>query len=410
MPELDPQAQRAFAVQVVERLRSAGFEALWAGGCVRDQLLGRTPKDYDVATNARPEQVRDLFGRRNTIAIGAAFGVIGVLGRPRSAGQIEVATFREDAMYSDGRRPDAVTFSTAEADAERRDFTINGLFYDPIASQVIDYVGGQEDLERRVVRAIGDPAARFAEDKLRMLRAVRFAATFHFALDAPTQAAIQRMAGEITVVSAERIAAEMRLMLVHASRSQAVRLLAECYLLAALLPEIASDERWEVALDEIVRLAEPGFPLALATLVHRDVDPDGAAAIGRRWKLSNKETDRLVWLIEHQDALRDAAGQPWPTVQRLLIADGSADLLAMHVATNVANPADLKFCREKLALPPAELNPPPLITGDDLRALGIPPGREYQRLLETVRDAQLEGKVASKDDALALANRLTPGV
>lgn len=171
------QSPRQFAVEVVERLRTAGYEALWAGGCVRDQLLQRTPKDYDVATSAHPDQIRDVFGRRRTLPIGAAFGVITVLG-PKSAGQIEVATFRQDATYSDGRHPDSVTFSTAEEDARRRDFTINGLFYDPLNEQVIDFVGGQQDIDRRVVRAIGDPYERIAEDKLRMLRAVRFSATF----------------------------------------------------------------------------------------------------------------------------------------------------------------------------------------------------------------------------------------
>ena len=175
-------AQREFALEIVEQLRAAGFEALWAGGCVRDQLLGLAPKDYDVATSATPDEIRDLFGRRRTLAIGASFGVITVLG-PRAAGQIEVATFRTDAAYSDGRHPDSVTFTTAEHDAARRDFTINGLFFDPVAEAVVDYVNGRDDLERKTIRAIGDPAARIAEDKLRMLRAVRFAATFDFHIE-----------------------------------------------------------------------------------------------------------------------------------------------------------------------------------------------------------------------------------
>ena len=179
---LTPEEQRRFAVEVVRRLRGAGFEAYWAGGCVRDQLLGRTPKDYDVATNAVPDQVRALFGRRRTLAIGAAFGVIAVIG-PQGPGTVEVTTFRRDAPYSDGRHPDSVTFSSAEEDASRRDFTINGLFYDPVEQRVIDFVGGQEDLAQRRLRAIGDARQRFAEDKLRMLRAVRFAATFAFSLD-----------------------------------------------------------------------------------------------------------------------------------------------------------------------------------------------------------------------------------
>src|SRR3954469_10452800 len=171
MAATDPAVAREFAIDVVRRLREAGHQSLWAGGCVRDQLLGQMPKDYDVPTDAVPDRVREVFGRRRTLAIGASFGVITVLG-PERAGQIDVATFRRDAAYSDGRHPDAVSFSDAENDAQRRDFTINGLFFDPIAEQVIDYVGGQDDLQRHVIRAIGDPLARIAEDKLRMLRAV----------------------------------------------------------------------------------------------------------------------------------------------------------------------------------------------------------------------------------------------
>src|SRR3954462_14353308 len=208
-----PSRQRDFALEIAQKLRDAGFEALWAGGCVRDESLGLTPKDYDVATSATPDQIRDLFGRRRTLPIGASFGVITVLG-PRHAGQIEVATFRTDAAYSDGRHPDSVTFTTAEHDAQRRDFTINGLFFDPISNEVVDYVNGQEDLKRRTIRAIGDPRLRLSEDKLRMLRAVRFAASFDFSIDLDTLQAIQKMAPEINTVSAERIGSEIRRMLI----------------------------------------------------------------------------------------------------------------------------------------------------------------------------------------------------
>src|SRR5208337_581044 len=180
---IDPEQQRRFALEVVRRLRAAGFEAYWAGGCVRDELLGRRPKDYDVATSAAPPQIRELFGNRRTLPLGAAFGVITVLG-PRPADpayrvpMIEVATFRQDAEYSDGRHPDHVTFSSAREDAARRDFTINGMFFDPVERTVIDFVGGQEYLRQGLIRAIGSPRLRFGEDKLRMLRAVRFAAAF----------------------------------------------------------------------------------------------------------------------------------------------------------------------------------------------------------------------------------------
>src|SRR5688572_18170248 len=233
----DPSHQRAFALEIVQKLRAAGFEALWAGGCVRDQLLGLVPKDYDVATTAKPEQIRDVFGRRRTIPIGAAFGVVTVLG-PRAAGQIEVATFRSDSTYSDGRHPDSVTFTDAQHDAQRRDFTINGLFFDPVANEVVDYVGGQDDLKRRKIRAIGDPRLRLREDKLRMLRAVRFAATFGFEIEPETFRAIKDMAADISSVSAERIGMEIRRMLVDPNRADALRLLRETNLLEHVLPEV----------------------------------------------------------------------------------------------------------------------------------------------------------------------------
>src|SRR5580692_10955471 len=251
MPSAD--RQREFAVDVVRRLQGAGFRALWAGGCVRDILMGRAPQDYDVATDARPDAVRDLFGRRRTLAVGASFGVIIVLG-PKGAGNVDVATFRTEGPYLDGRRPEHVEFATPEEDAQRRDFTINGMFYDPISEQVHDYVGGESDLAARVVRAIGRPADRMTEDKLRMLRAVRFAATLDFQLDAATANAVRAMAPEIHVVSAERIAQELKKMLVDPHRRRAIELARDTQLLLEILPELqpvleASDAvAWEAAL------------------------------------------------------------------------------------------------------------------------------------------------------------------
>ena len=215
---------RAFSVEVVEKLQSVGFEALWAGGCVRDQILGIQPQDYDVATNATPDQIRGLFGKNKTLAIGAAFGVITVLG-PKTAGQVEVATFRKDGGYSDGRRPDSVEFTDAKEDALRRDFTINGMFIDPTTDQLIDYVNGEDDLSKRIIRAIGTPEDRIQEDKLRMLRAVRFAATYEFEIEPATMLAIQNAATDISVVSGERIGTEMRRMLAHPNRATAISLL-----------------------------------------------------------------------------------------------------------------------------------------------------------------------------------------
>jgi tRNA nucleotidyltransferase/poly(A) polymerase len=401
-----PEDQRRFAVEVVRRLRGAGFEAYWAGGCVRDQLWGRTPKDYDVATNAVPEQVRELFGRRRTLAIGAAFGVIAVIG-PRGAGTVEVTTFRRDAPYSDGRHPDSVSFSSAEEDASRRDFTINGLFYDPSEQRVIDFVGGQEDLAQRRLRAIGDPRHRFAEDKLRMLRAVRFAATFSLSLDPQTREAIAAMAGEIRIVSPERIAMEMRWILADAGRATGVRLLCETRLAEAILPEIVpGDETAERRLDEtlgrLARLpAEAGFPLALAAVMSPFVDAEGAMAVCDRWRLSNKETERIVWLVRHHAALLDAAAIRWSMLQPLLVAEGIEDLLALTEAGSSAGAAAAAHCRSLLAQPRAALDPPPLLTGDDLRAEGLPPGPQYRTFLDRLRAAQLDGTIGDKTEALA---------
>ncbi|MBV9123730.1 MAG: CCA tRNA nucleotidyltransferase, partial [Planctomycetes bacterium] len=277
--------EREFALAVVQRLQAAGFQALWAGGCVRDELLGLTPKDYDVATSARPEEVRRLF--RRTVEVGISFGVVEVLGPPSSSGflKVQVATFRSDGAYSDARHPDAVVFSSAREDALRRDFTINGMFFDPRTSQVLDFVGGQEDLRAGVLRAIGDPAARFTEDKLRLLRAVRFATRFDLTIEPATRAALQTLAGSILApppVSAERIANELRPLLVHPRRARGVNLLYEVGLVKPLVPELLemkglpqgppaapTGDLWDHVLRVLELLGpEPSFPLALGALLH----------------------------------------------------------------------------------------------------------------------------------------------
>jgi poly(A) polymerase len=404
-----PDRQRALALEIVEKLRAAGFEALWAGGCVRDELLGLVPKDYDVATSAVPDQIRELFGRRRTLAIGAAFGVVTVLG-PRAAGQVEVATFRSDATYSDGRHPDSVTFTSAEADAARRDFTINGLFYDPVEGKVVDYVGGQEDLRQHVVRAIGDPHQRLREDKLRMLRAVRFAAAFDFRIDDETYRAVRESAGQINDVSAERIGVEIRRMLVDANRTVAMGLLRDTNLLPEVLPEVAAlpPAAWQETLRVLGRLDEPTLPLALATLLLEDAGgPEVAVAVGRRLRYTNKENDRAAWLIRHLPTVEQAQHVPWPRLQRVLVHDGAAELVALLQAIVGADNEAVAFCRERLAWPADRLNPTPLLDGSDLIAHGHSPGPPFAALLEQVRDAQLEGKITSRDEALALVDHLS---
>lgn len=416
---IDPAEARKFAVEVVRELRAAGFEAFWAGGCVRDQLLGHEPKDYDVATSATPEQVRAVFGKRRTIAIGVSFGVISVLG-PRRAGHVEVATFRCDGGYSDGRRPDSVVFSTAKDDAQRRDFTINGIFFDPLTERVIDYVGGVADLERKIVRAIRDPHERFAEDKLRMLRAVRFSITFGFELEANTLAAIIKHAPDIQLVSAERITAELRRMLVHARRADAMRLLYQSGLLAIFWPEAAglavaacgNLERktpWGRAIAILEELPSPTFPVALAAVVRETAgceESEREAAIGelfRRWRLSNDERDVSAWLLAHEGMVRRAHELPWPTIQRILVGPHLEPLLS--IAEAVARVIDgqtagIEFCRKKLTLPAEQLDPPPLLSGNDLKRAGLKPGPNFKELLEAVRDAQLDEQISTLDEAL----------
>jgi tRNA nucleotidyltransferase/poly(A) polymerase len=417
MATFDPQKQRDFAVQVVEQLRAAGFTAYWAGGCVRDHLLKRQPKDYDVATSATPPEIRQVFGSRKTLEIGAAFGVVAVVG-PYRTGTVEVTTFRRDATYSDGRHPDAIAFSTPEEDAQRRDFTINGLFFDPLDQRVIDFVHGVEDLERGVVRAIGDPRARFSEDKLRLLRAVRMATTFGFRLDEATATAIREMAPQVTVVSAERIAQEMRLLLVLPRRVSGLTILRDTGLLDVLLPELADAvasgrqidgrEAWTTTLAVLGELAEPTFPLSLAAVLHTIERPEVCVRnLAGRWKLSNYESDRAAWLVQHVGELANASGKPWSQVQRLLAAPGGPDLVALAEARVKAAGASLEstnYCRTRLALPRDELDPPPLVTGDDLLAHGVRRGKKYAVLLTHLRDAQLDGLIADKQAGLRLVD------
>lgn len=420
MTDRIPTAARRFATEVIQKLRAAGFHGLLAGGCVRDQLLGVEPKDYDVATNARPDQIRAIFGRRRTLAIGAAFGVITVLGR-KPEGQVEVATFRRDAAYSDGRHPDSVTFSTPEEDARRRDFTVNALFFDPLTEQVIDYVGGRDDLQRRVIRAVGHPHERFEEDKLRMLRAVRFAATLDFELEPATLDAIRQRASQILVVSVERIAGELRRMLIHSSRTRAMQLLADSRLLTVILPEAASWQlntvppartTWEQTLSILARLQDPSFPVALAAVLRGLIDDDLGMleSICRRWKLSNEEADAIRWLLQHEPMIRNARRAEWSQLQPILVDHHALPLLQYSdavAATCDGTTADVEFCRGKLELPRDELNPPPLINGEDLKRLGIAPGPAYRRILHSVRNAQLEGRIGDQPQALELARTLS---
>ncbi len=417
---LSPDPQRAFAESVVRQLKDAGFIALWAGGCVRDHLLGKTPKDYDVATSARPEQVREVFGNRRTLSVGESFGVIVVLPPQREAGQVEVATFRTDGCYVDGRRPESVAFSTPELDAQRRDFTINGMFYDPTEQRVLDYVGGERDLAAGVVRAIGVPQARMDEDKLRLLRAVRFAATFEFQLDSITADAIRQMAGQLCVVSAERIAQELRRMLVDPHRQRAIELCEEVGLLPEVLPEllplVQRPDQWLLAKTMLRLLHAPNFGLAVAALFERLVELTAAdstsllAAVGERLKLSNHEVEASQWLLKHRHSLDRARELSQARLKRVLAAPLAGDLLALLRVRDLAaghEPADTLFCEAFLEVtPPDEINPPTLMTGNDLKSAGFHPGPQFKVVLDAVRDAQLNGEIGTTEAAIELALRL----
>ncbi len=409
-PPTDPAAARDFAADVVSRLRGDGYETYWAGGCVRDELLGRTPADYDVATAATPEIVRTVFGRRRTLAVGAAFGVITVLG-PKEAGQVEVATFRTDAAYTDGRHPAGVTFCSAREDAQRRDFTINGLFLDPRSGDVHDFVGGREDLTAGIVRAIGVPTLRFGEDHLRMLRAVRFTAFFDFALDHETRAAIERMAHLVTTVSPERIAAELRAMVSRTGRRRAVELLEETGLAREVVPELAptSDtarQAWRRQAAMIGGLDEPSLPQALA-LLGAERPAAVLAGVSARLRLSNFEAKAATWLhaaiveLEGGDALEKRS---WSSVQPW-VADPQApllaDLLRARAAHGLGGPPAAAWFTAQVERPRHEIDPPPLVTGTDLLAAGVLPGPAMGEALQRIRRLQLDGEIATREEAIA---------
>lgn len=411
---------RGFAIKIIQKLRSGGHRALLAGGCVRDQLRGVTPKDYDVATSATPDEVQAIFGRGRTLAIGKQFGVIAVVSPRRD--KVEVATFRRDLEYLDGRHPTGVEYASAEEDARRRDFTINGLFFDPITEEVIDYVGGQADLERRTIRAIGVPHDRFAEDKLRMLRAVRFATLLDFSIEPLTAQAISELSSQLAEVSAERIAAELRLILENPRRAEGMALLQSLGLLQVVLPEVAvvaaNRPLWLETLDNLKTLGGEAHAVECAlTLLYLPIssDPNKTGitkefdTAARRLKLTNHEAQLVRWLLRHFAKFVRPQEVTWPTLQRLLISANLPPMLQILRACAGGHHevhAAIDFIERKRSLPPAELDPAPLLNGDDLIRIGIPRGAIYARILSQVRDAQLLGEIVDQAQALALARRI----
>lgn len=420
-----PPCNRADATAVLRRLRQAGHEAYFAGGCVRDLLLGIEPTDWDVATDAPPKRVRELFPR--TQAVGQAFGVILVY---HGSSVVEVATFRSESDYADGRRPKHVCFTTAREDAARRDFTINGLFLDPLnGDRIIDYVGGREDLAARRLRAIGDPNERFREDHLRLLRAVRFAARFGLAIEPQTAAAMCAAAPLLTRISPERCGDELRLMLCPPSRTAAWRLLWRFGLLHVLfrfLPAAAGAQLNEdhspfmwlspgrsVAFGLTLaagvlctQVAAGGEEHALRAALARQRVAHAVRAMRQALRISNDESDDMAGALEGLGPL--LADEP-PTVAALRrfimrpTAPLSRELLeSLHEAGFFRQ--RIERLRAELTRWQAEHPPPaPLLTGDDLKAAGLEPGPMFKRILDGVYDAQLEGRIADRDAALAMA-------
>ncbi len=420
LSNLDP--RRAFAVTVVEILRREGFEALWAGGCVRDQLLGRIPKDYDVASTATPDDVIRIFGFKRTVAVGASFGVVMVLGPTKAAGQIEVATFRSDGEYLDGRRPASVQYCRPEEDAKRRDFTINGLFFDPTANEVIDYVGGRDDLAAGLLRAIGDPVARFREDKLRMLRAVRFAATFQYRLDENTAEAIRHHCGELYQVSVERISQELRRMLAHSTRAYSVELLVETGLLPYVFPELVDEKGSFPSVEVLTSLRgleldrfEPAMVILLRNY-HLNAAGDSRQRLAavenicRRLKFSNEECECISWLMHSLAVISGVADRPLHILKPLLANSHSPLLLDLASAVARAKnlqPVDAEFCQRYLSQTSREvLSPPALIDGRDVMELSVPAGPAIRDLLSTIRNEQLDELLMTRDQAMIRLRQL----
>jgi poly(A) polymerase len=427
---------RELANSICETLRRNGREALLVGGCVRDLLLGREAADYDVATDATPERVMALFPE--SIAVGAQFGVVIV---PRDGFKVEVATYRSDVGYSDGRHPDGVVYARSpQEDVQRRDFTINGLLMRHDTGEVLDFVGGQADLKNRVIRAIGEPDRRFAEDKLRLMRAVRFAARFGFAIEPATLAAVRRHAPEITQVSAERVRDELTKLLTEGAARRGFELLDESGLLPVVLPEVAAMKGVEqppqyhpegdvwihtrLMIEQLpagtsptlawgVLLHDVGKPPTFRSIEetgdrirfdgHVDVGVPMAEAICRRLRFSNEDTEQILALVANHMRFKDVEQMKASTLKRFVRLPRFEEHLELHRLDCLSSHRHLEsygFVQQVLKeTPPEQIRPPRLLTGDDLQEMGYKPGPMFSEILRAVEDAQLEGQLESPTDA-----------
>ena len=422
------------AREIAHRLRERGHTAYFAGGCVRDLLRGQVPKDFDIATDARPEAVQKIFSR--TYAVGAHFGVIVVL---ENDFQFEVATFRSDGAYLDGRRPVEVHFATAEEDAARRDFTINGMFFDPEKDEVIDFVGGRTDLEKKLIRAIGDPAQRFAEDRLRMLRAIRFATVLGFEIDATTWDAVVASAASINEISAERIREELVRIFLSPKRARGWDLLDASGLIRVILPELDAMKGCEqppqfhpegdvfkhtrIMLELLP--AEASLPLVFSVLFHdvgkpstAIVDEEGrirfnghdrigaemTEAIMERLRFSRAEIDATVEAVRQHMVFKDVPNMRVAKLKRFMARPTFGDELELHRVDCASSHAMLDnyefLLKKKEEFANEPIIPPPLVTGDDLIALGLKPGPKFGEILEAMETRQLEGMLKDREEAL----------
>jgi len=447
---------KEFSISIIQTLRQQGFQAYLVGGCVRDLLLKREPADYDVATNATPDQVMEIFPE--TYAVGAQFGVVlvplpenqkdGTDERPSvKTKAIEVATFRSDLGYSDGRRTDEVRFSEhPREDVARRDFTINGMMLDPASGEVLDFVGGRKDLEAGVVRAIGDPGRRFAEDKLRMLRAVRFAARLGYSIEPETLTAIQRQANEIQMVSRERVRDELTRMLTEGHGRRAFLLLEESRLLQEVLPEISAMQgvrqppefhpEGDVFVHTLLLLNHLPHPcsatLAWGALLHDVGKPatfrvaperirfDGHVEVGvkiaedicERLRFSKHDAEQVIALVDNHMRFSHATRMKESTLKKFLRMPEFEEHMALHRADSLASHGNLstyEFVRKKMTeMPPEKIRPKPLVTGDDLISAGYEPGPRFREILDAVENAQLEERLLTREAGMEFVRREFP--
>jgi poly(A) polymerase len=440
---------RELAEQICATLRQHGHQAYLVGGCVRDLELGREPADYDVCTDARPGRVQELFPR--SLAVGAKFGVILVVkesGRQNGT-QVEVATFRSDIGYSDGRHPDHVVYSDSpQEDVRRRDFTINGLLMDPATGEILDFVGGRADLRAGIVRAIGDPRLRFAEDKLRMMRAVRFAARFGFRIEPETMAAAQSLAAQITQVSPERIRDELTKLLTEGAARRGFELLEETGLLAVVLPDIARMKgveqppqfhpegdvwihtrmlleklqpdcsptlAWGVLLHDVGKPPTFAPAAGLGTRIrfngHEEVGARMAEHICRDLRFSNQDTEQIEALVTNHMRFKDVPQMRTATLKRFVRLPRFEEHMELHRLDCLASHGSLEtytFVQQFLVeTPPEKVYPPKLVTGDDLKGMGLVPGPRFREILLAVEEAQLEGRLQDRESALQFARSIS---